>query len=245
MSSEYAIPGRLVLLPGLGLSSEVFAPQQKAFGDRLITPSWISPDRNDSLAEYAQRWADHIKPTLPAEEPIALAGYSLGGAIALDMAHALGARCVLLISAPAHPDEVPVRTLIAQRLGGLFPASFASKAAAWLALPGAQIDGLGDDDTGRLRRALSQSDGETLQWGLAALAEWRGPAHPHTLPPVHRLHGSHDWIFPCPPAGQPTPDQLGRIDSVVPDGKHVLPLSHEISVNRFLRDHCRRYLTPA
>lgn len=234
MLSEFRIPGRLVLLPGLGLNPETFfVSQRRAFGDRLITPGWLPDVTEHTIASYAAELAEQLRPKLHPAEPLVVAGYSFGGLVALELGPMLNARSVVLISSVLSAEEVPTRAYLTQQVASLMPGSVLKQLMGIAGLAGAQIDGLGDDDTGRLRSSFTDTSHETMKWGVNSLRNWSGPRDPAALPPVHRIHGKHDWIFP--------PHPSASYDVLIEDGKHVLPLSHELSVNRFLCDRCRQY----
>ncbi|MEM1212934.1 MAG: alpha/beta hydrolase [Planctomycetota bacterium] len=229
-SLEYQGQGKIVLLPGLGADAELFEPQVRAFGDRLIVPEWVEPDANDSIAEYALRWGAVIKEQLDREapgEPVLLGGVSFGGMIALDMAGLIGASGVVLIAGCVDPSEVSARTLLAQRIGSMVPRTAWGLTLKAMALPFAKLDGLGDDDTALLRRVAGRVDVPLLDWGGGALRDWTGPEHLEAGMPVFRMHGRQDWVIPCPESG---------VDVVLPDGRHLINLSHEKSVNGFLAE---------
>lgn len=229
-SLEYQGPGKIVLLPGLGADAGLFEPQRRAFGERLMVPAWVEPDANDSVAEYALRWGAVIRERLDEEapgEPVLLGGVSFGGMIALDMAGVVGAKGVVVIGGCVSPDEVSARTLLAQRIGSAVPRTAWGLTLKALALPFAKLDGLGDDDTKLLREIAGRVDVGLLDWGGGALRDWTGPEHLDAGMPVFRMHGRQDWVIPCPRDG---------VDVVLPDGRHLINLSHEKSVNAFLAE---------
>lgn len=239
---EFAIPGTLILLPGLAADAELYAPQREAFAESLLLPEWIEPeDENESLGHYAQRWGESIRPLIHMHQqdhpgPIVLGGIAFGAMVALDMASGIGADAVAMISGCLTPDELPSRFVLAQKLGSLTPTSTWPALLSALAIPFAFMDGLGDDDTALLRRLANRINPQILKWASGAVVDWAGPMDPDAMPPVYRAHGLHDWVIPCPESG---------VDLVIPTGKHLIHLSHEPTVNGFLESCVERHAMPA
>jgi hypothetical protein len=51
---------QIVFIPGLGADSRLFEAQQKAFPN-AVTPPWLAPLKDETLAHYAKRWAQHLR----------------------------------------------------------------------------------------------------------------------------------------------------------------------------------------
>ena len=97
----------LILLPGLGATSEIFAPQRLAFPN-LQTPEWPDPGKNETLAAYASRMAARIDPGVSC----VVGGISFGGILATELCRHLDASHCALISTVRHPKYMPLlRTL--------------------------------------------------------------------------------------------------------------------------------------
>jgi len=94
----------LILFPGMGADARLFAPQRAAF-PQLIVPTWIKPERGESLAAYAERCARQIDPG----EECFVGGASFGGFVAVEAARHLRAKACFLIGSARGPDELPLR----------------------------------------------------------------------------------------------------------------------------------------
>jgi len=63
------------------------------------------------------------------------------------------------------------------------------------------------------------------QWGCAAMRNWTAP--PDVGCPIHHIHGGLDHMIP-PSRLRPPPDR------VIPDGGHIIHLTHAAEVNSFI-----------
>ncbi len=219
------LPARLVLLPGLGANHELFTPQKRVFGDALETPDFIPPtSANESIGSYAQRWAPMLKSQAGDDRPVIVGGISLGGMVAVEMAEALGAMGVVLVSSARRDAGVSLRSRVADLLGKPIPAAAGPKLLSAMSLPFALLDGLDDDEYTLVKRMAAAADPRVLKWGCGAIADWEfaGPIRV----PIHQIHGSKDCILP----------PNGDADVEIRGGGHLINLTHPQTVNRFIGD---------
>ena len=236
---ELTLPGRLILLPGLGSTPEVFYHQRKAFGDRLETPAFIPHEPNESVAAYAQRWAKQLsKPN--DDRPLFIGGVSFGGMLAQEMATHLNPkpRAVLLISTTREPDKVTGIMQLAELLGRYVPNGSVNKAMSLLILAFAMRDGLDDDDKARLMQAGREVEPAMAKWASGAAVGWPGFKPPSNYPPVHQIHAKRDWIIKAPSDDVPNVER-------VEGHNHLLHMTHPKTVNRFLFEHVLKYCPEA
>lgn len=235
---ELTLPGRLILLPGLGCTSVVFDHQRRAFGDRLETPDFIPHLPNESIAAYAKRWAHQL--SRPGDDrPLFIGGESFGGMIAQEMAMHLEPRprAVLLIATTRRGDAVSGMLQLAELLGRPVPVSAVNKTLAALKLLFALREGLDDDDKGRMIQAARDVDPAMTKWAAGVAVGWPGYQTPADYPPIHQIHSRRDWAIK-PPADDPTVQWV--------DGSsHLLHMTHPSTVNRFLFDTCLHYCLEA
>ncbi len=214
-------PLPLILLPGIGTDARVFAVQKMAF-PQLVVPPWLPPRWQESLSEYAARMAEAVNPGGPCY----IGGMSFGGMVALEMSRHLPVKACLLISSLRSARELP------QWARWLGPG-------AWLLPPWTDwvVSATG---TVMLRtlgpvlpKPLKQSCSHLsrmypcpmLPWACRAVVKWKPDPNSWTCPISH-LHGDRDRVIPH---RRTTPTQI------VPDGGHVLPLTHPFVVNDFIR----------
>ncbi len=211
---------RLVLVPGLGADARVFGPQLKAFPDALA-PGWIPPRPREPFAAYAERLAA----TIDRSRPLVLAGISMGGMLALEMARHLPATRVALIASCTHPRSVGPVMRSLEAVSRPWPPW----SVEWLKYFAPLVMGRGGTVPPEGRRLLIQMAKDTpasfIRWGGRAIFEWPGRADPGV--PLAHLHGARDRVIPL---------RRVRPTRVIREGSHVLNLSHPDEVIAFLRE---------
>ncbi len=231
---ELSLPGRLLLLPGLAMTPEGFTNFRRAFGDEdIITPDWIPPEKKESLSHYAKRWAHTLNATLGDDgRPLFLAGVSMGGFIAQEMAPLLDPQpaAIFLIGSSTHGDGI---SKIFQSLGtfiGKFNAKNTKLITKYGATPQAFMNGLDDPGIRLTQKMASESDPDVLNWAYGASTEWvyAGPPDGYTMPPMFQVHGQKDPLMPI---------EKQNPDLVIEDGYHMINLSHDETIQRWLFDH--------
>src|SRR5690606_32770746 len=82
-------------------------------------------------------------------------------------------------------------------------------------------------------QVYSRGSKHIFQWGAEAMRKWESSAVPRA--PVFRAHGRLDFVIPID-------HRLLRpgIDLVVPDGLHLISLSHPQAVNRWIQSTIAR-----
>lgn len=228
---ELTLPGRLVLLPGLGSTPDMFYHQRKAFGDRLETPAFIPHKPNESVAAYAKRWARKL--SRPGDDrPLVLGGVSFGGMLAQEMALYMEPkpRAVLLISTTREPDKVTPVMQLAQVIGRYVPRMSVNKTLLLLKLAFALREGLDDDDKGRLMQGAKEVDPVMTKWAASVAVGWQGLHPTSDDPPIHQIHAKKDWVIQAPS------DHVPNVEWVE-GSSHLLHMTHPKTVNRFLFKH--------
>lgn len=236
---ELTLPGRLILLPGLGSTPAVFDYQRKAFGDRLETPAFIPHEHGESVAGYAQRWAKKLsKPN--DDRPLFIGGVSFGGMLAQEMAMHLDPkpRAVLLISTTREPNKVTGIMQLAELMGRFVPTGSVNKSLPLMKLAFALREGLDDDDKGRLMQGAREVDQAMTKWASTVAASWSGYQPPSDYPPVHQIHSRKDWVIKAPSENVPNVE-------LIDGNRHLLHMTHATTVNRFLFEHMLAYCPEA
>ncbi len=210
---------QLVLLPGLGADGRQWQPQQAAFPD-LLVPPWIVPLRKETLPHYAARLAEMI----PRSKPIVLGGSSFGGMVALEMAKHLQPKSVILIGSCRSPKSIchTVR----------FFRPILCKSPGWAVTLAKPLAPLGvrtfrnfRPEFGRLCTTMFRdSDPRLIAWGVWAILGWQPTSTGET--PIRQIHGQLDRMI-----------QVTQVaaDCVIPDGGHLINLTHAEHVNDFIR----------
>ena len=214
------------LLSGIGADERVFLPQLKGLPNVLV-PGWIEPKPRESLAGYARRMAARVAP----HGPCFVGGASFCGMLALEMARHLEAKCCFLIGSVASPREFPLwLTLprVAPAVAHVLPFRPLVRASSLLLTKWPRAF---SPCMRAFAEQIAQANPHFLQWATGALLEWKG-AEPLTIP-IYRIHGAKDRVLPL---------RTSRGIEIIPDGGHMVSLSHGPTVNRFLREkmalHC-------
>lgn len=236
---ELTLPGRLMLLPGVGTTPDFYQHQRDAFGPDVITPDWIAPVPGESAGRYAQRWAEQLNPTLHDDgRPFFIGGASFGGILALEMAPHLKLKpaTIFLIASTRHHDGLPRRLKFVGNLASKLPPDKLKTAAKLAAVPFSVIDGLDDPGLRAIQKMIKAIDPQVLHWSVGASVEWvnSDPGRGVGSPPVRHIHGEKDRIIPAKSAGA---------DTLIEHGGHSLTLMHDTTVNRWLFNQAMR-MTP-
>jgi pimeloyl-ACP methyl ester carboxylesterase len=206
----------IILLSGMAADGSLFAAQQQAF-PQLRAPAWIDPMPEESLRDYAARFARMLDPGCPC----IVGGASFGGIVALEMAQHLQARACVLISSVRSPRELPWWYRICRPMALLDPDAL-GLVAAGIGRFSAPSIGRG---TARNLRRLSEPSSAFLRWATWAVLRWQ-PSVRRRLVPICQIHGDADRTFPV---------RLTRPDVIVQDGGHLLTVTHASVVNEFVR----------
>lgn len=232
---ELTLPGRLILLPGLGSTSAVFQHQRKAFGDRLETPDFIPHHQGESVAAYAQRWAKQL--SRPGDDhPLFIGGTSFGGMIAQEMAGHLDPkpRAVLLIASARTGDRIAPTMQLVELFARCVPTASIPRLLPLGNLAMALRDGLDDDDKQAMLQSARDCDPAFIKWAGSAAVGWSGYHARPDDPPTHQIHARRDWVI-RPPVDA---SNVQWVDG----SSHLLHMTHRSTVNRFLFDrmidHC-------
>lgn len=236
---ELTLPGRLILLPGLGSSPAVFDHQRKAFGDRLETPAFIPHEPGESVSAYAKRWARQL--SRPGDDrPLFIGGVSFGGMLAQEMARHMDPkpRAVLLISTTREPDKVTGIMQFAEVMGRCVPTSSVNQTLPLLKLGFALREGLDDDDKGRLMQGAKEVDAAMTKWAGGVAVGWQGVEPASDDPPTYQIHSKKDWVIKAPSEGIPNVH-------LVEGMQHLLHMTQPTTVNRFLFEHVLKHCPEA
>lgn len=219
---------RIVLIPGLGADQRLFEPQRSAFPD-LISPSWLDPQSNESLASYASRLAARVRESLPSDQrPLILGGVSFGGMLAAEMAPLLNPQAVVMIGSELHPGEIAVSLKLMAMAGRWMPTPSGPAARVMARTFIRRLGPMTRDQRRFLETMIDAVPYSFLQWATGAIFGWGGVRK--VASKLVRLHGEHDRIIPFPKA-----DLVHKIAGA----GHLPSVSHAEEVNRHLRALCR------
>ena len=211
---------QLILFPGLGADDRPLEPQRQAF-PQLVIPPWIPPRKKESLPDYAARMADAIRPS--RDVPLVLGGVSFGGMIAYEMARHIKPDALVLIATcrtrrglrpwyRASRWLLPLLPVQAWEIAKLLSGPVVTLR---ISVPKAQRD--------LAVQMFKDVDSSFMHWTLQAILNW----HPTPLEGIRvmHIHGGRDRVLPVRGA---------EPDEVIPDGGHLINVTHAKQVNTFL-----------
>ena len=106
----------VILLPGMGADSRMFAAQKERF-PQLLVPPWPALVPREPLRDFAARLASSLDIT----RETVLGGASMGGMVALEIARLKPPRAVVLLGSCRNPAAVPGTLALAERAARLIP----------------------------------------------------------------------------------------------------------------------------
>jgi len=220
----------IILVPGIAADGRLVSPQQSAFGSAVTTMTWIDPEPGETIHQYTRRWSASLDPEVVAGDvPVFLVGVSLGCAFAREMAKAINPEAMLMIGGPSMGDELTLMGQCSLKAASLTPTNWLGKLNIVGAIGLGVLDGLDRDHFGLVRDMALDTPEATLKWQLEVVGRWVSDTHEPTPVdcPVHRLHGRHDWLI------KPLTDEPCEY---LPDGRHLINLSLDTSVNDYIRE---------
>ena len=209
----------LVLFPGLAVDRELYRPQ-RSIPYRVEPVDWIEPEsRNETLAHYMRRMAASIEP----RPNLFLGGVSLGAMAALQAAHYLDARGVIMIDGCfSHRQIAPMfRAVLAA--GATLPDQWVRPVLTLGPLGLRMFENLNVDQERLMARMFRRHSPAQIRWSCRAILGWENTNPPGV--PVHAIHGEDDEVIPL---------RNVRPQQVVKSGRHLISLSHPAQVNEFI-----------
>ncbi|MCE5268918.1 MAG: alpha/beta hydrolase [Planctomycetaceae bacterium] len=211
---------QLVLLPGLGADFRLLEEQRKAFPD-LVVPPWLPPRRHESLSDYAARMADVLAAS--CRRPLVIGGVSFGGMLAYEMAHHLKPSAVILIASCRSRQGLRWAYRAGRRLWPMVPV-WTWNAAKRFSLPSVRLSRRLDAQQRTLLTGMFREiDNRFLHWTVHAILGWK--PEPLDGTPIFQIHGRRDLVLPA---------RRSDADEWIPDGRHLINVTHAPQVNAFI-----------
>lgn len=210
---------QIVLLSGLAADENVFTPQRESIPD-LMVQKWVRPEPAETLTAYCRRLAAQ----LPTGRKWIVGGASFGGIAALHLAQFVDVEGVLLIGSVRDPAQLPpyIRW---SRVFLPFIDWVPARVIQWLMWPiTTRVARTFMPVLSELARQFRRSDPWLMKWSIRQILAWK--QSPPVLCPVRQIHGSHDFVLPI---------RYTSPDIIVPQGGHVISLTHPEDVNDFIQ----------
>ncbi len=185
----------LYLLPGMGADSSMYGGPWRSLDD-VVFVDWPDCNGETTLSEVA----DRLISTHGIGPSDLIAGSSMGGMVALEVAEKVGIEKVILLGSAKSRDEVHPLLVALSPLAKITPLRFS------------QVIGGSSSKAGFAGMAI-KTDSEFIKNMCVAVANWGGAAVPDDR--ICRIHGTKDRVIPCP-------EECHRVEGA----GHLLAITH-------------------
>lgn len=180
------MPKKVFLISGLGADERMFH-RLNFYDFEPVFIKWISPKKNETISNYAQR----LLPQITEENPIII-GLSLGGMMAVEISKQIRTKKIIFISSIKSKEELPVLYRLAAylNLNKLVPKKLYKETNPFIYwLFGAKTK----EDKILLKQVLHDTDLDFVVWAIHEIVNWKNDFVPENL---HRIHGTKDYLLP-------------------------------------------------
>lgn len=206
---------KVYLLPGVGCDERLFQ-RLDLDGLDVVKLNWPRFTHDSTLTSIAEEIATRVD----RGQPHVLAGVSMGGMVAQELAALTHPRKVILISSWTGPKEWPPFVRISARLG---LSAFIREWTMRLAWPLKRvIDRRAADIDALLWDMAEQQGAGQIRHGTQAILRWEGSPWKG---PLVRIHGDKDIVTPL----------RFPVDHVIDGGQHVMVLTRAAEVSELVR----------
>lgn len=207
---------RVIFLPGMAARPAMWVSVAKKVEAAPIQTEiweWITPVGNETIEQYAARWVERNRGEAGGRAIVV--GASFGGIVGQEVAKLLDADALVLVGSVKTRSERPIwmRMLSPLRwLAGLVPWRVVQwgvdqMRGIWRPIVG--------KDLGLVIEEFVTAEPKLIGWSIKRLLAWKGESD--LLCPVTSIHGTKDRLLPM---------DMNQVDVVIPDGGHVLSVSH-------------------
>lgn len=207
---------RIIFFSGLGCDERMVAPHRTIQADIDFQP-WLEPRPQESLVEYAARMAAKMD----TSTPFFLAGISLGGMVAIEVARLVRPEGLILLSTCRDERGLPWTHRLVARFVAAGPDWFIRLGKTTVPHM-RQLFGIVDAKEVELFESMmADATDASIRWSLRAVASWKGGGAIDV--PTLQVHGERDRILPLSLAGP--------VDVVIPTAGHAVTVTHSNEVN--------------
>ncbi len=195
----------LFLFPGIAKEYPIFERLIPLLPMPTKLVSYPEPDPRESLSQYAGRLAEQLP------QGCLVAGISLGGMLAQEVAPLVQARACFSIASIRGPEQLPPKLRMWRSLGSDNCRRLLTMVGSLAALVPSNLRSPGIARTA----ALAGSSGAWQRWASSAVIGWN--PKPNRSVPTLQIHGDADKTFPI---------RYVKPDVVIPGGRHGLTISN-------------------
>jgi alpha/beta superfamily hydrolase len=176
-------------MPGMAASSTIFERIQLPIDQfEMHLLEWLLPEKEESIAHYAQRVSENVK-----HKNVILVGVSFGGILVQEMKQFVKPKKVIIISSVKSNAELPRRMKVAKttKVYKLLPTNLLGniEILAKFSFGSSMVKQ-------RLKlyeKFLSVRDKTYLDWAIEQIINWK---RTEADPEVIHIHGDADEVFP-------------------------------------------------
>jgi pimeloyl-ACP methyl ester carboxylesterase len=205
-------------ISGLGADKTAFKRIKLPEGYEPVYLDWITPEKDESLGDYARRFSSLIK----NDDAFILIGLSFGGMLACEIARLRRPMKTIIISSIAASNELPWYFKRAGSMGlhKTVPINLLKAGTILKNLMGPASK----EDKAIIVNYAKFADPDLVRWSLHAMVNWH---QPERLPGIVHLHGSNDRTLPL---------KYTRPDYIIKNGGHLMVFNKADEVNRILTE---------
>lgn len=209
---------RVYFISGLAADERVFKYIRLPEGVEIVHLTWITPNKNESLPDYAQR----LSKSIDTSEPFALVGLSFGGMLATEIAKQYKPVQTILIASIPVSDHLPgyFRTVAVLRLHKIIPV----RVVKLMAKTKRFMTSEKSDDKKLLWKIIDDSDPVFIRWAMDAILKWKNTSIPS---PLWHIHGTRDEVLPA---------RFTKPTHIIAKAGHLLVLTKPAEVNQLLSE---------
>lgn len=205
----------IYFLPGVGCDKRLFS-RIKLPGHEMVMLEWPPFPKGCTVEELAAEMRSGVDET----KPHMLAGVSLGGIVAQELAVLTKPEKVILISTWTGPKEWPMQVRVAKLLGSSWVIGSFTMWATW---PFKRFLGQRDRVTDQLLWDMAKKEtAAKIRHGVEAVMRWKGTRWKGA---VARIHGTNDHVIPL----------TFPVDHAVKGGGHVMILTRADEISQWMQ----------
>jgi pimeloyl-ACP methyl ester carboxylesterase len=209
---------KVFLIPGLGADYRIYKNIDLQ-GNDGVNVSWVEPDKNDTLASYAQKLIDKYQITAGS----IVIGNSLGGMLAVEIANKIELNKVILISSIKSVHEIPAsfkwfRFISIYRI---LPAKLFTSLGIFVKYAFGKMT---KTDQQIFIDMLENTPPVFAKWAVGAILHWNNQVVPDH---VYHIHGDKDKIFPS---------KRLRDATIIQGGTHIMIFNRAKEINTWLKN---------
>ncbi|WP_316847519.1 alpha/beta hydrolase [Pedobacter psychrodurus] len=193
-------------ISGLGADKRIFSKLKLNEKINIIHINWITPNKNESLALYAER----LSKVIDQSQAFALVGVSFGGMIAVEIAKILKPAKTIIISSTVLADQLPALYRFAGQLSllKLIPAKLlkSSNKLTQNYYFGTRTS----SEKALLSEIIKDTDPYFLKWAIGSILNWKNKTRPER---IYHIHGTSDKILYS---------KVAQPDFVIENGTHFM-----------------------